>query len=512
MNRKTFIVSASVFVILLCAALFYRYSQEPAAAQTENHVESPAPAPIPADTAESSGPKSGLAAYDKNGDGIVYQDGMHPQIIQDEPGTCPICGMDLQPVSVEGKEAGTVTIDPVTVQNIGVRTAAVTVEPLSRRIRTTGHFMMDEEGERTVSLKVGGWVEKLYADYDGQIVEKGEPLLELYSPELVATQEEYLLAFRNAHRLAGTPGGADAKRLLEAARRRLGYWDLTETQIERIEASGEPRRTVTFYAPASGEVMHKNVVEGQHIAPGQTLMTITDISKVWLIVDVYEQDLPWISVGTPAQIKLASQPGKTYEGPVSYIYHMLNKDTRSARARIELPGGHNTLLKPGAYATVYLQGEETKPTPVVPSEAVVRTGDQELVILALGDGRFRPRPVTAGRESEGKTQILDGLGGSEQVVTSAQFLIDSEAKLSNALDAMTSDEEPGHSYPEESATEIDVSALDLSAIDADGDGHVYQGPMHPEEIQDEPGQCPVCGMDLERVTLEEAGQNLRNDD
>ena len=468
MNRKTLILALLILAVLTGAGWIYgTYDKQPAEVQIDDSSPSSSADTTQADMTEAGAPRSGLAAYDENGDGIVYQDGMHPQIIQDEPGQCPICGMDLQPVSVDGKEAGTVRIDPTTLQNIGVRTARVAVEPLSRRIRTTGHFMMDEEGEHTVSLKVGGWVEKLHADYEGQMVKKGQPLLELYSPELVATQEEYLLALRNVQRLDGKSGAADARRLLEAARRRLAYWDLTEAQIEQLEETGEPRRTVTFYAPVSGEVMHKQVREGQHISAGQALMDIMDISKVWLIVDVYEQDLPWISLGTSARIQLASEPGKTYEGEVSYIYHMRNKETRSARARIELPGGHHTLLKPGAYATVYLQGEPTAPAPVVPSEAVVRTGDQELVILALGEGRFRPRPVTAGRESGGKTQIVIGLDGGEQIVTSAQFLIDSEAKLSNALSAMISEEEPGRSRPEQSSIGIGVTAHEDSLARAD---------------------------------------------
>jgi Cu(I)/Ag(I) efflux system membrane fusion protein len=335
-----------------------------------------------------------------------------------------------------GGEEGVVRVSPATVQNIGVRTAEVTVEPLRRRIRATGQFTMDERGMRTVSLKVGGWVETLHADYEGAIVEKGEPLLELYSPELVATQEEYLLALRNARRMEGS---SDAQRVLEATRRRLSYWDLTKGQIEEIKATGEPKRTVTFYAPSSGEVMHKNVKEGQRIEPGRALMDIADISTVWLIAEVNQQDLPWIEVGMPVNIRLVSDPGKTQEGRVDHIYHMLDADTRTARVRITLPGGHRTLRKPGAYATVYLEARPTEATPVVPSEAVVSNGEQEVVIEALGDGRFRPRPVTTGLETSGRTQILDGLSGDEQIVTSAQFLIDSEARLEGAMSSMMGD-------------------------------------------------------------------------
>ena len=335
-----------------------------------------------------------------------------------------------------GDQEGVVRVSPATVQNIGVRTAEVPVEPLRRTIRTTGQFKMDERGMRTVSLKVGGWVETLHADYKGAIVKKGEPLLELYSPELVSTQEEYLLALRNARRMEGS---SDAKRLVEATRRRLDHWDLTESQIEEIEARGEPTRTVTFHAPTSGEVMHKNVTEGQRIEPGRALMDIADLSTIWLIADVNQQDLPWIEEGMPVRIRLVSDPGATQKGTVDHIYHMIDTQTRTAKVRITLPGGHRTLRKPGAYATVYLEARPTEATPVVPSEAVVSNGEREVVIQALGDGRFRPRPVTTGLETGGRVQILDGLSGGEQIVTSAQFLIDSEARLEGAMSMMMGD-------------------------------------------------------------------------
>jgi RND family efflux transporter MFP subunit len=335
-----------------------------------------------------------------------------------------------------GDQEGVVRVSPATVQNIGVRTAEVPVEPLRRRIRTTGQFKMDERGMRTVSLKVGGWVETLHADYKGAIVKKGEPLLELYSPELVSTQEEYLLALRNARRMEGS---SDAKRLVEATRRRLDHWDLTESQIEEIEARGEPTRTVTFHAPTSGEVMHKNVTEGQRIEPGRALMDIADLSTIWLIADVNQQDLPWIEEGMPVRIRLVSDPGAKQEGQVDHIYNMLDAETRTAKVRITLPGGNRRLRKPGAYATVYLEARPTEATPVVPSEAVVSNGERDVVIQALGDGRFRPRPVMTGLETGGRVQILDGLSGGEQIVTSAQFLIDSEARLEGAMSMMMGD-------------------------------------------------------------------------
>lgn len=455
------------------------------------------------DTSEGL-PRSGLAAYDEDGDGVVYQGPMHPEVVQDEPGQCPICGMDLEPVRVDGGEGGAeeegVRISPATLQNIGVRTTEVQVEPLHRTIRTTGRLEMDERGARTVSLKVGGWVERLYADFEGIIVEKGQPLLELYSPELVSTQEEYLLALRNAQRMGDAK---DAQRLLDAARRRLEYWDLSEAQIERLEETGEPQRTLTFYAPHSGEVMNKNVTEGQRIEPGQALMDIVDISKAWLIADIYEQDLFWVDIGTPVRVELVSDPGQTYTGRVDHIYHMMDAESRTARARIELPGGHHTPLKPGAYATVYLEGREAGPAPVVPDEAIVSSGEEDFVVLALGDGRFQPVPVEVGMQTKDRVQILGGLEGGEQVVTSAQFLIDSEARLRSSIGAMSGHEgHGGASINHEGHDDADMERLpEEGAHD-----HEQETPASAETSQDDVQVVEVAvgadGFDPQKIELE----------
>ena len=343
------------------------------------------------------------------------------------------------PIPQAAFENNVLNLDPVTLQKINVRTAPVAIEPLSRAIRTTGRFEMDEQGIHTVSLKIDGWVERLYADFDGAIVQKGQPLLELYSPKLVTTQEEYLLALKNVRRLSGGAAESDARHLLDAARRRLAYWDLSEDQIRRLEETGVPERTLTFYAPAPGEVMRRNVAEGQHIMAGQALMDIVDISRIWLIVDVYEQDLAWVKVGTRARIELPAQPDQVFTGQVDYIYHMMNSELRTARARIVLPGRHGGPLKPGMYATAYLEGQARGPAPVVPEGAVIRTGQRELVLVALGGGRFRPQLVKAGYASDGKVQILSGLEEGEQVVTSAQFLLDSEAQLRGVIASMAAD-------------------------------------------------------------------------
>ena len=430
MNKKVKLIAlAAALLVLVAVGLIVVVLRTPPASTPETDA-----VPVQAASQEEAG---GLAAADEDGDGIVYQSGMHPWIVQDEPGQCPICGMDLQPVSVSGQEEGAVRIDPVTQQNIGVRTSTVEVAALPQTARTTGRFEASEEGQVAVSPKISGWVEALHVKYEGARVRAGQPLFELYSPELVSTQEEYLLALRNRERLAGTGAEEDAERLVEAARRRLAYWDITAEQVRRLEETGEPQRTLTFYAPASGTVTETSVTEGQQVQAGQTLMRLTDLSTLWLMADVYEQDLAWVDVGTPAVIELPYAPGQPRTGRVSYLYDRLDPQARTVQARIAVPnpGGR---LKPGMYATVTLTGSESAPRPVVPEEAVIRTGEQEVVVLALGDGRFRPVEVVAGPSSNGQVQILEGLEGGEEVVTSAQFLIDSEASLQSSISAMTS--------------------------------------------------------------------------
>jgi RND family efflux transporter MFP subunit len=227
------------------------------------------------------------------------------------------------------------------------------------------------------------------------------------------------------------------QRLLDAARSRLLNWDLREEQIEALEKNGAPTRTTTFYAPASGEVMNKDVVEGQRAMAGRPLMDIMDISRIWLIADIYEQDLPWISDGAAARIEMPYRPGRPLEGRIDHIYYMMESETRTARARIILRRDDVSALKPGMFATVYLSGDELEATPVVPAEAIIRTGERAKVIRALGGGRFMPVDVKTGAQADDLVQILDGLHGGEDIVVRAQFLIDSESRLKSAVDALT---------------------------------------------------------------------------
>ncbi len=357
---------------------------------------------------------------------------MNPNEIYEEPGKSRM-GMDLVPVYAdEASGQGVVSIDPVTMQNIGVRTAPVVIEPLQHTVRTTGRFVVDEQEVVAVSPKISGWIETLHVNFEGARVKAGQPLLEIYSPELVSTQEEYLLALRNAERLGKS---ADSERLVAAARRRLAYWDISDSQVRRLEETGEPTKTVTLYAPAGGTVAETNVVEGQKIVAGQTLMRLSNLSSLWLYVDIYEQDLAWLGLGTRASIDLPYDPGQTIQGQVSYIYDELDAASRTVKARIEIPNP-GLRLKPEMYASVKLVGTTASAFPVVPTESVIRTGNRAVVIVALGDGRFLPVDVTVGLEADGRIQVLSGLSGAEKVVTSGQFLIDSEAKLASAVNAM----------------------------------------------------------------------------
>lgn len=417
-------------------------------------------------TGEAAEPTTPALQTSSGADGerkiIYWRAPMNPNEIYDQPGKSRM-GMDLVPVyEDEASGEGVVSIDPVTMQNIGVRTAPVITVPLERTVRTTGRFAVNEQRTAAVSPKISGWVETLHVNFEGARVQKGQPLLEIYSPELVSTQEEYLLALRNAERLGDAP---DAERLVKAARRRLAYWDISEAQVRRLEETGEPTKTLTLYAPAAGTVAETNVIDGQKIMAGQTLMKLTNLSSLWLMVDIYEQDLAWVSVGTAASIELPYDPGSTITGRVSYLYDDLDEATRTVKARVAVPNP-GLKLKPDMYATVHLLGGQTEAHPVVPTEAVIRTGNREVVILALGEGRFMPAEVETGVEADGRVQILSGLTGDEEVVTSAQFLIDSEAKLASAVSAMVKSQDGQAAAPNSGGAEDDHNQMQMNEAPA----------------------------------------------
>ncbi|MGK7346685.1 MAG: efflux RND transporter periplasmic adaptor subunit [Candidatus Nitrospinota bacterium M3_3B_026] len=363
---------------------------------------------------------------------------MDPSYISDEPGKSPM-GMDLIPVyEDEGEDADVIRINPAVVQNIGVRTASARRMDMVKTIRAIGVIAYDETKLNQVHSKVPGWVEKLYVDATGMELKKDEYLLEIYSPDLVATQEEYLLAlnYRDSLREGGHEAAAGSgERLLESARRRLELFDVPQHQIMELEESREVKKTLHIHSPADGVVVSKKVIEGMYVKPGDTLYELADLSTVWVYVDVYEYEIPYVKEGQSAEMTLTAFPGRVFKGKITYIYPFLDKRTRSIKARLEFrnPGTH---LKPDMYGDVTIHAEGRKNAVAVPSEAVIRTGERTLVFIDRGEGMFEPREVNMGMESEGMVAILDGVKPGEMVVTSAQFLLDSESRLREATRKM----------------------------------------------------------------------------
>jgi Cu(I)/Ag(I) efflux system membrane fusion protein/cobalt-zinc-cadmium efflux system membrane fusion protein len=337
-----------------------------------------------------------------------------------------------------------VKIDSTVLQNIGVRTERVTRRNLERVIRSAGRVDYDERLVSHVHTKVQGWVEKLYADYEGQMVERGQPLLEIYSPELVSTQEEVLIAVRYREETKNSSftdvrhGGAS---LLDAAKQRLALWDVPERDIQRLIETGETRKTLTLYAPSRGAVTHLMVREGMEVAPNANLYTIADLSRVWVYANVYEYELPWIEVGQRAIVEISYLPGQSFEGTVTHIDPFLDPKTRTARVRLEHANSKG-LLKPEMFANVSILADARNDALAIPEEALIRSGRRNLVFIALGEGRFEPRAVEVGIETgDGWIEISEGLAEGEVIVSSGQFLIDSESKLQESLQKFLSHQE-----------------------------------------------------------------------
>jgi len=354
-----------------------------------------------------------------------------------------IKGLTMESIQKEGRAQevtpGTVQITPEKQQLIGVKTGTVEMRPLEKVIRTVGRVDYDEKRIVTVSPKVGGWIEELFVDFTGKLVRKGDPLLTLYSPELVSTQEEYLLALRARKDLIKSPFqevAASGNSLAESAKRRLKLWDISDDQIKALEESGQPKKTLTLYSAFSGFVLEKTVYPGMNVMPGMALFKLADLTVVWLIADIYEYELPFVRLGQQASVQLSYLPGETFTGKVIYIYPALNPETRTAKVRFEFPNQHGK-LKPEMFANVEIKvrlGQKL----VVPEGAVIDTGIRQMVIIDKGSGYFEPREVKVGAKAEDYYEVIKGLKAGERVVTSANFLIDSESKLKEAVSGVGS--------------------------------------------------------------------------
>ncbi len=382
---------------------------------------------------------------------LYWTDAMNPGSRYDKPGKAPD-GMDLVPVYAEasGSEGqppeGAFKITPEKQQLIGVQYGEVTLQPLTRTIRAVARLSYDETRIVRIHSKIEGWVDRVYVDFTGQLVKKGQPLVDVYSPELVATQDEYLLALRAQDRLGDSSfkevaDGANS--LLEAARRRLELWDITDQQIAEIQRNKKAIKALTLYSPADGFVLARSAYEKQRITPETELYSIADLSTVWAIADFYEYEVRDVRIGQRVVLTLASFPGRSFVGKVNYIYPQLDNTTRTLRVRAEFPNPDFT-LKPDMYANADLTIDYGRRL-AVPQEAVLDAGNGQVVFVARDDGYFEPRKVVLGDRVDNKVIVLSGLSAGERVVTSGNFLIDSESSLKAAASGMGMPGMPGMS-------------------------------------------------------------------
>jgi RND family efflux transporter MFP subunit len=379
---------------------------------------------------------------------LYWTDPMVPGYKSDKPGKSPFMDMQLVPVyedsaaspsAAPGSVAGytAIQLSPERQQLIGVAVGRAEMKDLSRTIRAVGRVSIDETQLNHIHAKFEGYVEKLFADYTGKTVRRGEPLLSIYSPDLLSTEQEYLTAYgaRQQFRASGNPELARrGEELYDAARQRLLLWDIPAAEIERLERSGEAQKALTLYSPVDGVIVAKSAVQGNRVMPGDNLFDVADLSRIWVLADVYEYELPFVLVGQEATMTLAYLPGRSWRGKVAFLSPVLDEKTRTVKVRLEFanPDG---VLKPEMFANVILQ-QPLGSVLTVPEDAVLLTGRRALVFLATGGGHFEPREVEIGARSDGSYQILKGLAPGDLVVTQANFLIDSESRLKAALEGM----------------------------------------------------------------------------
>lgn len=512
-------------------------------------------------------------------EGTLYSCGMHPNIVENEPGTCPICGMNLTPIKGsqkkeskdpkdkkiiywrapmnpnevydkpgksqmgmdlvpvyedEGGASGVVTVDGSVLQSMNVKMEFVKKRKISSAIYTNGTLETDERKEFAVTTKFTGWIEKLYINYTGQKVRKGQKLVDIYSPELVAAQQELLTALNYESSVNSSTKGE----MINNAKRKLELFDISDADINNIIQTKKINKYMTLYAPFNGTVLSKNVLEGEMIKAGKEIIKIADLTNLWLKADIYESELEKVSLGSKAEISFSYNPDKTYSGKIIFIYPTVNLNTRTVTVRIDIKNNNNE-LKPSMFGNVIIRGKETGEVPTIPETAVIRSGKRNIVILSLGDGKFKPVEIKLGLYADGIYQVLTGLKVNDPIVTSGQFMIDSESSLRSAVKLFTSDnagkapkkemteeemknmnseekEKKEMNSSSEKAEEHDHTAsivhegvIDVEAIDKNGDGKVFQDLMDWNVISDEEGRCPLCGMFLKEVTIEEAKMNLK---
>ena len=469
----------------------------------------------------------GVPASGAAGEIDHYTCSMHPSVKQAGPGKCPICGMDLVPVTKEQQSEGVVLIDEGRRQLIGVRTSAVIEGPLRSSFHAVGHVAYDESAFTDVNLKVKGWITKLLVNETGQRVARGQTLFTMYSPELYNAEQDFLLANRGSG-MGSMQDDAGAPRVAafaHAARKRLSLLGLSDAQIDAVAAKGEPQESTAIASPASGFVIEKDVVEGASVDAGMRLFRIAALNKVWVEADVYEADLAHVRVGQPAKVTLDYLPGRAYDAKVSYVYPYLELGARTGRVRIEL-GNKELELRPGMYASVELASDMGSRVQV-PASAIVYTGPRRLVFVDLGAGRFRPQELRVGTEADGMYEVLEGLKAGDMVATSGVFLIAAEARISTAAKYWDSEPTDGADAGASTAMGAPAPAMQPDPIpqmkmtaplsgqkpmarpaltpptapsammmSSPAPSAGFTCPMHPSVKTAAPGKCPICGMDL----------------
>ena len=370
---------------------------------------------------------------------LYYRNPMGLQDTSPTPKKDPM-GMDYVPVYAGGDAASKavpanqISINTDKVQKLGVRTEAAQLRALDKRVRAAGKIAPDERRQFAISPKFEGYVERLYVNVTGQAVVKGQALFDVYSPELVSAQREYVIAMQGVDTLQSAPEQAKSgmQQLADASLQRLRNWDISEEQIKALTKSNQTRRTVSFRSPVSGIITEKKAVQGMRFMPGEALYQVADLSSVWVIADVFEQDIGAIRQGAKALVRINAYPDKTFEGRVSYVYPTLNAETRTAQVRIDLPNP-GMLLKPAMFAQVELPVSGNEKLVTVPNSAVIDSGTRQIVLIQHAEGRFEPREVKLGQRSDNYVVVLEGVQAGEQVVVAANFLIDAESNLKAAV-------------------------------------------------------------------------------
>lgn len=373
---------------------------------------------------------------------LFYRNPMNPEVISAIPKKDPM-GMDYVPVYADdnGSEktlTGTVTIDPVTVQNIGVRTDIAIRETITHTIRAVGRVAYDEESLVRLHPKIEGWIETLRIDKTGQWVKKNEDLLSIYSPQLVTSQQEYILALNNLKALESSPIAdirLGAEELMQSSRERLKLLDVPRHQIQELEQSRKIKKSLHIHSPAEGIIINIGAREGQYVTPATELYMIADLSTVWVYADIYEYELPWVKEGDSVEMRLTGVPGRTFKGLLAYIYPYAEPKTRTIKVRLAF-NNSELLLKPDMFAEVTILAGKQLNAITIPGEAIIRSGTSNQVFVMRSPGKFEPRSVTLGLTSNGRVAVLDGIKVGEQIVTSAQFLLDSESKLREVIAKM----------------------------------------------------------------------------